>query len=163
MLGENREGLITSWSLHEETRNDDKLLAEALKQTSENTGMPVRLMCGDRGFANKAIQQNLAEEDPERKDHVAARGVAEFAEQMKDGEFRKSQTRRGQTRRPCGDYQKRLHGRAESQQGNRVPTPGTCLDHALAQPPGAGTQKNRGAARPRTPTRDQGRSRNGLS
>ena len=97
LLGENREGLITCWALYDEVRNDDKLLEEALSLTSENTGMPVKLMCGDRGFSNEATQRILAEDDPARKDHIASKSVVKFNEQMKDAEFRESQQRRAQT------------------------------------------------------------------
>lgn len=97
LLGENREGLITCWALYDEVRNDDKLLEEALSLTSENTGMPVKLMCGDRGFSNEDTRRNLAEDDPARKDHVASKSVVKFNEQMQDAGFRESQQRRAQT------------------------------------------------------------------
>jgi len=97
MLGENREGLITFWALYDEVRNDDKFLEDALRQTGVNTGMPVRLMCGDRGFGNTDTQRALAEEEPARKDHVASKSVVEFKAQMEDCDFRESQQRRAQT------------------------------------------------------------------
>ena len=97
LLGENREGLITCWELYDEVHNDDKLLEKALRDTSKNTGMPVSLMCGDRGFANKKMQTLLSEKDPARKDHIASRSVVEFEAQMKDDGFRESQRRRSQT------------------------------------------------------------------
>ncbi len=97
LLGENREGLITCWTLYDEVHNDDRLLEDALRETSANTGVAVRLMCGDRGFGNMEIQRTLAEQDPARKDHVAAKSVVEFEEQMNDDEFRESQQRRAQT------------------------------------------------------------------
>jgi len=97
LLGENREGLITCWELYDEVHNDDGLLEDALTQTAANTGTAVKLMCGDRGFGNKENQRILAEQDPARKDHVAAKSVVEFDEQMKDAEFRESQKRRAQT------------------------------------------------------------------
>jgi hypothetical protein len=97
MLGENREGLITCWELYDEVHNDDKLLEDVLGQTSANTGMPVRLMCGDRGFGNKDAQRALAREEPARKDHVASKSVVDFTEQMEDCDFRESQQRRAQT------------------------------------------------------------------
>ncbi len=75
----------------------DKLLEEALRETSVNTGMPVGLMCWDRGFGNKEIQRDLAEKDPARKDHIASKSLVEFNEQMEDSEFRESQQRRAQT------------------------------------------------------------------
>ena len=59
--------------------------------------MPVRLMCGDRGFGNKDAQKALAGEEPARKDHVASKSVVEFEEQMEDAQFRESQQRRAQT------------------------------------------------------------------
>jgi len=97
LLGENREGLITCWELYEEVRNDDKLLEEALGQTSANTGMPVKLMCGDRGFGNADTRATLATQEPSRKDHVASKSVVKFEEQMEDDAFRESQQRRAQT------------------------------------------------------------------
>ncbi len=97
LLGENREGLITCWELYDEVHNDDGLLEDALTQTAANTGTAVKLMCGDRGFGNKENQRILAEQDPARKDHIAAKGVTEFAEQMTDAEFCESQRRRAQT------------------------------------------------------------------
>lgn len=97
LLGESREGLITCWALYDEVRNDDKLLEDALSLTSENTGMPVKLMCGDRGFSNEGTQRKLAEDDPVRKDHIASKSVVKYNEQMKDVEFRESQQRRAQT------------------------------------------------------------------
>jgi len=97
LLGENREGLITHWELGGEVRSDDKLLAEAIRQTSANTGTPVLLVCGDRGFSNKKTQFELSEEEPARKDHIAVKSVAEFETQLLDDEFRTSQRRRAQT------------------------------------------------------------------
>jgi hypothetical protein len=97
LLGENREGLITCWALDDEVHNDDKLLEDALRQTEVNTGVPVKLMCGDRGFGNTDKQRDLAGQDPARKDHVASKSVVEFEAQMEDDDFRDSQQRRAQT------------------------------------------------------------------
>jgi len=97
LLGENREGLITCWRLYDEVRNDDKLLEDALSETRVNTGMPVKLMCGDRGFSNADTQRGLAGQDPDRKDHIASKSVVEFEAQLEDENFRESQQRRAQT------------------------------------------------------------------
>ena len=97
LIGENREGLILHWELFEEVRSDDKLLAEAIGKTRDATGVPVLLVCGDKGFSNKKTRIQLSESEPERIDHIASKSVTEFAEQLEDGEFRASQQRRAQT------------------------------------------------------------------
>ena len=97
LIVENREGLITHWELFEKTETDDKLLEDLLEQTRVNTGVPVLLMCADKGFSNKAVQEELSGKEPARKDHVASKSVEKFSGQLEDGQFRASQKRRAQT------------------------------------------------------------------
>jgi hypothetical protein len=99
-IAENRDGLIVSWDLHDETpRHDSKFVRPCLEHLDKIDLKP-DLFCGDRGFWSKKICTYL--NNHEVTNHICPKGRASLLTGFEFENFKASANRRSQTEARIG-------------------------------------------------------------
>lgn len=96
LLAEQDDGLIVDWKLfRDQAPADSRLLQSSHQRVSENLGIDIKLIAGDRGFDSKANRQYLEKENIFNA--VAPRNPKQLQQRLEEQRFRQSQNRRSQT------------------------------------------------------------------
>jgi ferritin-like protein len=103
IIGENREGLITYFKLHEDVKIDSNRLLDALTETQKNINAELELVVGDRGFSDLEKDTEIKETYSKLINHIYPKAKPpEGRDPRTSPDFKDSQKRRSQTEARIG-------------------------------------------------------------
>lgn len=115
LLGENPQGVIVDWKLHEQSPSDVNLVQESIQRVEEALSIRIQEIGADRGFESKTNRRWL--EKRSIYNGICPRDPRVLKERMEENRFRELQKRRAQTEGRIAIFKNEFLGRPMRSKG----------------------------------------------